>query len=187
MNNSNVDLDFPLASLEIVLRPFSEHDITQEYLSWLNDAEVMRYSNQRFKTHTQKTCQDYLESFDNTPNQFLSVDLVDTIDHGNGEQMIGTITLYFAPQHGTVDIGILIGDKKHWGRGYGLKVWRLLIDHLFSLEKVRKISAGTLACNRQMISVLEKSGMQLEGRRIDHEVIDGQPVDILYYGRFREA
>ena len=51
---------------EIYLLPFENSDITSEYISWLNDPEVVRFSNQRFIRHTIKSSQIYLKSFKNT-------------------------------------------------------------------------------------------------------------------------
>ena len=37
-----------------------------------------------------------------------------------------------------------------------------------------------------MVKIMEQSGMQLEAVRHQQELIDGQPVDLLYYARFAE-
>jgi RimJ/RimL family protein N-acetyltransferase len=41
-----------------------------------------------------------------------------------------------------------------------------------------------MACNLGMIKVMEKCGMALEATRTAQEVLDGQPVDILYFAKF---
>jgi RimJ/RimL family protein N-acetyltransferase len=161
------------------LRPFGEADIDAAYLGWLNDPVVTRYSNQRFRRHDGDTARAYLATFAGSSNLFLS------IRRRDDDRAIGTLTAYLSPHHGTADVGIMIGDRDAWGKGYGQEAWDLLIGHLLTRPEIRKVTAGTLACNAAMIRLAERSGMGLEGRRRDQEIVDGTPVDILYFGRFR--
>jgi RimJ/RimL family protein N-acetyltransferase len=50
---------------------------------------------------------------------------------------------------------------------------------------MRKLTCGTLACNDAMIRLAERAGMQLEARRRAQELVDGEPVDVLYFARFQ--
>jgi RimJ/RimL family protein N-acetyltransferase len=172
----------PLTSLEgrlVILRPFGPADLTAAYVGWLNDPEVVRYSNQRFLQHDAASCAAYLASFDGSDNLFLAI-------VGMAEaRIVGTMTAYRNRHHGTVDIGILVGDRGVWGRGYGLEAWVLLSGWLLGAGSMRKVTCGTLACNGAMRAIAERSGMQLEGTRRAQEIVDGEPQDILYYARFR--
>ncbi len=170
--------DTVLSGSRIVLRPFREGDIGDAYLSWLNDPEVTRYSNQRFARHDQESARAYLASFADGPNHFLLV------EERAGGRPIGTLTAYVAPRHLTADMGIMIGDRACWGRGYGHEAWSLLMDWLFATG-TRKVTAGTSSLNIGMQRIAERSGMVLEGRRIGQELFDGEAADILLYGRFR--
>lgn len=162
---------------KILLRPFLQSDITAEYTSWLNDPEVVRYSNQRFIRHTQTSCRAYWESFRDTPNLFLSVrTLTDDLP-------VGTMTAYVCLPHGTVDIGILIGQKSLWGAGIGQDAWSALLTWLERQKDVRKITAGTLNINKGMIRIMERSGMQCEAIRSKHEIVGGEICDVLLYAK----
>jgi ribosomal-protein-alanine N-acetyltransferase len=169
---------FPLVGRKITLTRFGEQDITDDYLGWLNDPMVTRFSNQRFRRHDRVSSRKYLASFEGTPNLFVS------IRSTKDDRAIGTMTAYVAPQHGTADLGILIGDRSVWGQGYGQDAWEVMASFLASLPGMRKITCGTLACNQPMIRLAERSGMKPDGRRIAQEVVDGAPVDILYFARF---
>ena len=57
----------------VILRPFTACDIDEVYISWLNDSDVVRFSNQRFQVHDKRSCLRYLASFKDTANLFLSV------------------------------------------------------------------------------------------------------------------
>jgi [ribosomal protein S5]-alanine N-acetyltransferase len=160
---------------------FDNSDITDKYLNWLNDPTVVRYSNQRFKHHSIESSRAYLASFENTDNLFLSIRRI------SGGNAIGTLTIYAAMPHGTADIGILIGATKEWGNGYGLDVWQTASNWLIEYCGMRKVTGGTLSCNEGMKKIFERSGMHLECTRRAQEIVEGIPMDTLYYARFRNA
>jgi [ribosomal protein S5]-alanine N-acetyltransferase len=169
---------FPLTGEKVKLVPFTEADITEDYIGWLNEPEVTRFSNQRFVKHDRSSCRRYFDSFAGSPNLFLS------IRRSEDDRPIGTMTAYIAPQHGTADVGILIGDRDAWGKGYGQDAWDTLVAFLLGQPGIRKVTAGTLECNAPMVRLAERSGMELEGRRRAQELVEGKPVDLLYFARF---
>ena len=162
------------------LLPFNESNITSTYISWLNDPFVVRFSNQRFKHHSKESSFEYLASFQGTDNLFISIHSL------SGEEAIGTMTVYKSEQHSTADIGILIGDKSIWRKGYGLDAWKTLSNWLISSCNMRKLTAGTLSENIGMKTIFERSGMHIEGSRVAHELVEGMPMDVIYFARFRD-
>lgn len=172
--------NFEIRGPKVFLRRFSLGDITDMYIGWLNDHKVVGFSNQRFLTHDMASCRRYLETFVGTDNLFLSVHNLDT------GHPIGTMTAYIFMDHGTADVGIMIGDSSLWGKGYGQDAWNTLINWLLAQDTIRKLTAGTLACNKAMIRIIERSGMQLEAVRKSQEIVEGVPQDILYFAKFRD-
>jgi len=166
---------------KVLLRPFTAFDIDDSYIGWLNDPDVVRFSNQRFLRHDKGSCLRYLVSFEATANLFMSARRL------SDDRPIGTLTAYVSSHHGTVDVGIMIGDKSAWGLGYGQDAWDTLTNWLLLREDIRKLTAGTLACNYGMIKLMERSGMTLEAVRKAQEIVAGRPVDILYYAKFHGA
>lgn len=174
----------PSAELQgrhVTLVPLVDSDIDARHVGWLNDPEVVRFSNQRFVRHDLASCVAYLRNFDHGPNRYFSIRRRD-----NGER-IGTITAYASVHHGTVDLGLLIGERSAWGQGYGLDAWVTLMQAALATRGVRKVTGGTLACNHGMLRIFERSGMQQEAVRRAQELVDGQPQDIVYHARFRAA
>lgn len=162
----------------ISLRPFEEKDITPVYIGWLNDHDVVRYSNQRFYNHNFESCQKYLANFTESCNYFLAIDnLVSGC-------MVGTLTIYRNVQHMTADIGIMVGNKDSWGKGIGADAFGSAIALIEQSGEVRKITAGMLAINTGMVRIMEKVGMSWEATRRGQELVDGQPVDVVYYAKF---
>jgi RimJ/RimL family protein N-acetyltransferase len=173
--------DIEIRGLKVLLRTFSLEDINDRYFAWLNDPLVVRYSNQRFLTHDRESCVRYLNSFSGTDNLFVSVRRLDT------NQAIGTMTAYISRRHGTVDVGIMIGDKSVWGGGYGQDAWNTFTNWLLAQGSIRKLTGGALACNAAMIRIMERSGMQLEAVRKSQEIVEDVPQDIQLFARFRDA
>lgn len=169
-----------LQGSKVILRPFVADDITSEYVGWLNDPEVVKFSNQRFISHTLESCRHYFESFVGSGNLFVSIR--SKVDG----QAIGTMTAYASPHHHTMDIGIMIGRRSVWGTGMGQDAWNTLLKWLIDERRIRKVTAGTMRCNAPMIKVIERSGMKLEAIRVLQELLDGIPQDLLYYGKFRD-
>lgn len=166
-----------LRGRQVRLESFVEADLTPAYVGWLNDPQVVRFSNQRFHTHTLDSCRVYLAGFEQSPNLFLSVKTL-------GGRPIGTMSAYRSVPHGTVDVGIMIGEREYWSAGYGQDAWDTLIGWLLAQEEIRKVTAGALACNKGMVRLMERSGMTLEGVRRAQEIVEGEPQNVVLYGKF---
>jgi RimJ/RimL family protein N-acetyltransferase len=175
---TTLNLPQQIDGLRLCLSCFTQGHVNASYIGWLNDPNVVKYSNQRFISHTSETCLHYLQSFSGTSNCFYAIEEAAT------GQMLGTLTVYANLHHQTADIGILIGPTQHWGQGLGQEAFELAMRTLASTGQIRKITAGTMACNVGMVKIMERSGMHLEATRKAQELLDGQPVDVLYFAQF---
>lgn len=165
--------------LQIV--PFYEKYLTQRYVHWLNDPEVVKYSEQRHRTHTLETCHRYWQAFIDTPHFFWAI-VVSQPPLGH----IGNMNAHIDPKNLLADIGILIGERESWRKGYGLEAWMAVCDYLFNETQIRKITAGALATNEGMLKIMQRSGMLEDGRRFRHYLLDGQEVDVVYAALFKQ-
>lgn len=167
----------PIRSERLKIVSFTEEHLTARYVGWLNDPEVVRYSEQRFKTHTIESCRAYLESFGGTDSLFLAV-IADSDELGH----IGNMTAY-VDRHGVVDVGILIGERAVWGHGYGTDAFTSVCRALIE-GGARKVTAGTLSANKAMRALMERTGMVPDGRRVRHCLLDGEEVDVVHAALF---
>ena len=155
------------------LDDFSEKYVTQTYVDWLNDKELMKYSEQRHYIHSRESCMEYLRSFEGTSNLLYAV--LDSKTH----QHVGNINAYIDSFNSTADIGVLVGVT---GKGYGFSAWTQMINKLFtSKHKVRKITAGTMSINTPMLRIFKKSGMSYEYTKLRHFDLEGRLVDMEVY------
>ena len=101
-------------------------------------------------------------------------------------KVIGDAALYdFNGPSRTCELGITIGDRDYWGRGYGTETVRLLVDYGFRMRNLRKISLSVLGNNPRAIGAYAKAGFVEEGRRRDQEWNDGAYVDLVLMAVFR--
>ena len=164
-----------------IIRPFTEGDINATYISWLNDSIIMQYSNQRFLTHSKMSCLDYLKSFRDTTNSFFA------IEDSDSNKLIGTMTVYFSEINRVADVGILIGDTKAAGKGYGKDSWCSMTEWLKNRAEVRKITAGTVSINKPMLALMSAANMAQDGCRRRHQIIQGHEVDVMYFAIFNDV
>lgn len=168
-NNINLNLG------EINVDTFTQNLITEKYVSWLNDPIVVRFSEQRHRIHTLDSCQAYFDSFKSTDNHFLS------ITSKNQELAhIGNITVIVDIANSIIDISIMIGDKRAWGKSLGLKAWIGVQSYFLNNLNFRKVTAGTMAENKAMLSIIKRSGMQIDCVRPRLMLWEGQEVDMVY-------
>ena len=161
------------------LEPFAERHLSTRYVAWLNDPQVVRYSEQRFQTHTLESCRAYWQSYVDTPHCFWAI-----IAKEGALGHIGNINAYIEPNHGVADLGILIGERHALRQGFGSEAWSAVCAYLFSSGTARKISAGCLAANLPMTSIMKRAGMVPDGVRLDHYLFDGKPMDIVHSALF---
>lgn len=167
-----------LVGERIQLVPFEERFLTEQYVSWLNDPEVVRYSDQRFRQHTLESCKEYYLSHQNSPNWFWAIVT-------NQDQVhIGNINAVVEEHHSVADIGILIGEKTFWGKGIATEAYQVAIRFLFDEQVIRKITVGTLSVNTGMLNVMKKLGMKPDGIRQKQCLFEGQEVDVVYQALF---
>lgn len=173
-----------LAGERLYLRPLEESDLGEEYLQWLNDAEVRRFlgtGTAKFPT-TLSSLEKYLERFQGTPT-----DLILAIIDKKSNLHIGNVTLNRIDWvNRAADTGILIGRKDFWGKGYAFEAWALLIEHAFKNLGLRKVNAGAIAGHDSSLGVLKKLGFQEEGVLRKEYLLDGEFRDAIRMGLFRE-
>lgn len=74
-------------------------------------------------------------------------------------KLIGSCMYYdIDTTKGQAELGIMIGDKEYWNRGYGTDVVATLMNHLFSTTSFERIYLHTLSWNLRAQKSFEKCG-----------------------------
>ncbi len=160
---------------QVSLVPFTEDFLTPVYVGWLNDAEVVKYSRQRFSTHTEESCYSYLEYMNKSGDFFRAI-----LDRKSGRH-IGNISASIDRQNSVADIAIMIGERAVWGKGYGLDAWTAAMEYLHNELGVRMVTGGCMATNMGMMRVMEKAGMKPYYTRSGYFLDQGQAIDSVHY------
>jgi RimJ/RimL family protein N-acetyltransferase len=163
------------------LVPFDpRRHLTASYIGWLNDPEVVRYSEQRYRRHTIKSCRGYFESMRIGRHHFWAIEWTES----GLPRHIGNLSATMDRVNATADLAIMIGDRGAWRHGFGREAWIAACEWLLGAGGMRKVSAGTMADNRAMLAVFKAAGMTVEATRKRHLVLDGRPADAVYAALF---
>jgi ribosomal-protein-alanine N-acetyltransferase len=166
----------------IYLRALSMNDVSEEYLSWLNDEETTRGLASGVFPSTTEELTRFVEGVINNKNTVMFA----VCDKTN-DKHIGNIKLdQFDWVSRTCELGLLIGDKNYWGKGIGTEVCRLTLTYAFTDLNIRKVSLAVYENNPSAIRVYEKLGFVQEGRLRKHVFEGGSYYDKFYMGIFQE-
>lgn len=158
------------------VRPLTPGDLDGPYCSWFEDQTVCQFNSHGKFFKTRAYFQAYMDSL-NQENR-----IVWAICH-NEDGHIGNISLQeISLINRTAEFAIIIGDKRHWGKGVGILAGRQLLEHGFKKLNLKRIYCGTAASNQGMRKLAVALGMQHEGTRRQHLFLDGTRVDVLDYG-----
>jgi ribosomal-protein-alanine N-acetyltransferase len=152
-----ITLDY-IVGRRLSLRPLVESDFNDEYLYWLNDPEVNKYSQRRPFPQDRESMRSYSEYYSKNSRRgfVLAIILRETKEH------IGNIALVnVEPIHRCAEISILIGNKDYWGKGMASEAIYLLTQHGFVAMNLHKIFAGTF--NPAFARCVEKLSWRQEG------------------------
>lgn len=115
-----------------------------------------------------------------------SRDKTDFVIEADGECIghCGLFHIDVAARH--CELGITIGDKEYWGRGYGREAVRLLLDYAFRVRNLRRVWLEVHAANERAIRAYRACGFVEEGRMRGHVWLAGRYVDNVIMGVLRE-
>lgn len=105
-------------------------------------------------------------------------------------RMIGQCGLFGFDQFKGVahrcELGIAIGDKEYWGKGYGREAITLLVDYAFTHWNVQRVGLQVLATNERAIRAYQAVGFVQEGRLRRYMWSNGSYVDGVCMSILRE-
>ncbi len=101
---------------------------------------------------------------------------------------IGNIVLVdIDAAHRRAELGIAIGEKEHWGRGYGTDAIRVVLRFAFEVLNLRRVELITDIDNERGIRAYEKCGFVREGVLRAKRLRYGEPLDMLIMSVLREG
>jgi len=138
------------------IREKKVEDIPDEY-AWRVDEELSRLDATRPLTMSYDDFLKYSKEemqFPNFRSKRLAVETIEGVHIGN--------VMYYDlnMRNSETELGIMIGNKEYWGKGYGTDIVKTLLKHLFEDLKLERVYLHTLAWNYRAQSSFSKSGFR---------------------------
>jgi diamine N-acetyltransferase len=154
------------------LRP----ELLDTYERWLNDFDLLSMMDRRFRPLTA----DWIRTWYERQSRATADSLVFTIWDVETMTPVGNIALQdIDSRTRTAEFGIFIAEPEFRGEGRGTEATRLLLRFAFDTLALENIVLRVFEYNQRAISVYERVGFQLIGRRRGAQRRHGQRWDIL--------
>lgn len=171
-----------IAGERIYLRILTPDDVNKDYAEWLKDEAITQFLEIRWKVFTPEEIREYVRLMNESPDNFLFGIFL----KGNNEH-IGNIKIGEINQmHRFGDVGLLIGNKNMWGKGYGTEAVRLATQYAFEEINLNHLKAGLYADNKGCYKAFIKAGYREVGRYKSSRFYKGVYVDEILLETYRD-
>jgi RimJ/RimL family protein N-acetyltransferase len=155
------------------LSPINVEDY-EKYTEWVNDMEVaagLIFASKLIGPEAEKLA---LERLSTSGYNFAIVD-------AEKDELIGNCGFPKLDNLNRAgEVGIFIGNKDYWGKGYGQEVLKLLLDFGFNILNLHNISLKVYSFNQQAIKCYKKVGFKEAGRIREAKLIAGKAYDEIF-------
>jgi RimJ/RimL family protein N-acetyltransferase len=156
------------------LSPINIEDADQ-YCIWLNDLEVssnLLIFNQQLSLEKEKIIlQDMMK---NGAQIFAIVDAAN-------DKLIGNCSIFNINQRNRkAEVGIFIGDKNYWSKGFGSQALSLIVDYGFNILNLNNIMLEVFGYNKRALNAYKKVGFKEIGGRREAIIFAGEKYDEIY-------
>lgn len=149
----------------------TDDEAIQTYARWMNDEDFIHYLSRNTKTATVRDEREWAER-KNEENEHV-FNIVTKEGH-----LIGNCDICTYHNGVCGSLGICIGEKGAWGKGYGTEAIKMLIKYGFEELRVENISLWVVATNARALSCYLKAGMKKCGTLHKSLFIGGEYVDM---------
>jgi RimJ/RimL family protein N-acetyltransferase len=150
------------------------------YNRWLRDSEYWRLlASDAAHAHSIRSVKTWIEKEAEQvppPSMFF----IRTLD---GDHLIGDVGLEPVRNgHGDTFVGIGIGEREYWGKGYGSDAMRVILRYGFTELNLHRVTLTTFEYNPRAIRSYEKVGFKHEGRARGVLHRAGRRWDLIFMG-----
>jgi RimJ/RimL family protein N-acetyltransferase len=150
---------------------------------WINDRQVTLYLGARYQASLAFE-EGFMAQRAGTPHSFAAANFA--IETKDGVH-IGNIGLRDAsPEDRGAWLGMLIGEKEYWSRGYGSDALRTLLRFAFGEMNLHRVDLDVYDFNTRGIAAYRKCGFVEEGRRRHARYQDGTYHDVVKMSVLRD-
>jgi RimJ/RimL family protein N-acetyltransferase len=152
------------------------------FSSWHDDAGFLRLIDAELaRPRTEEEIQKWFEDWQKDPKEIaFAVRKLDS------DEMLGFIALEgILLQHGVAWLGVGIGDRNQWDKGYGRDAISLLLKYGFDELNLHRIQLTVFEYNERGVALYEKLGFRREGVYREFMQREGRRYDMYLYGLLR--
>jgi diamine N-acetyltransferase len=144
---------------KVRLRPIERDDLPR-YVEWFSDPEVRRHLLVYLPfslAQEERWFENLLGQLERQKVVVLAIETAEGVHIGN----TGLHAIDWRNRH--AELGIMIGEKTHWNRGYGADAVRTLLELAFHEMGLHRVFLRVDVDNGRGIRCYEKVGFQREG------------------------
>jgi RimJ/RimL family protein N-acetyltransferase len=154
------------------------------FVKWINDPEV-RAGVSLFLPMSLTQEEQWFAEMQKRPEEERPLTI--EVNENGKWQAIGNIGFFKIDSISrSSEVGIMIGNKDYWDKGYGTESMKLILKHGFYTLNLNRIFLRVFANNPRAIRCYEKVGFVLEGRMRQAIYTEGEYFDILLMSVLRE-
>ncbi|RPI47357.1 MAG: N-acetyltransferase, partial [Chloroflexi bacterium] len=130
---------------------------------WQRDSEFHRLlDNNPAQFNSEKKIKEWFEK--QSENGFKPEQYSFSVRTLDEDKFIGFLGLWVDLIHSEAWVGLGIGEREFWSKGYGTDMMKLCIQYVFAELGLARLSLGLLEYNPRALRSYEKAGFRLEGR-----------------------
>jgi len=173
--------NFKLVGKRVYLRPILTSDVNRNYWKWLNDPEVIQYTESRYLKNTLPGLKKYVTAAIQSPsNFFFAIIEKSSRRHIGNIKIESTVNPFW--DHLVAEVGILIGEKGCWGKGYGTEAISLISDFSFKKLNLHKLTGTCFASNKGAARAFLLAGFEEEAIRPSNARFKGKYIGLQLFG-----
>jgi RimJ/RimL family protein N-acetyltransferase len=128
------------------------------FVRWFNDPEVRRFLEMYLPMSQAQEERWFEAQLEDRDGHVLGIETLDGTLIGN----VGLQGIDWKDRRAV--LGIVIGEKEYWNRGYGTEAASTLLGFAFGEMNLHRVSLRVYDYNERAIRCYEKCGFTLEGR-----------------------
>jgi RimJ/RimL family protein N-acetyltransferase len=150
---------------------------------WVNDREVTQYLSMRYEMSLAAE-EGWMREAVSKPLAYDRVFFA--IDTKEGQHIGNTNLFEVKPEDRKAKLGIMIGEKDYWSRGYGSDALTTLLRFGFDEMNLNRVELDVFAFNERGIAAYRKCGFVEEGRRRQAQFTAGEYHDVFVMSVLRD-
>ena len=162
---------------DIFLKKITLKNCTKEYVMWLNDPTINNFLESRWQKVNLKKLKKFVIDINQSKNEFMTGIFLKKTNVHIGNIKLGKIDSI----HKTAELGLLIGKKQFFNKGYASEAIKLITNFAFKKMGLKYIYANVYIDNVASQKVILKNNFKKSGIFKKKAIFKKKRTDIIYF------